>query len=61
MPIQIILPIRYANLLPARQDGSIILPASQHMNHHLPAGISYQLTDLYHLASFKPPKTFFNN
>ncbi len=27
--------ILYANLLPVRQDGEIILPASQHMNHHL--------------------------
>ncbi len=60
MAIQILLPVRYANLLPARQDGSIILPASQHMIRHLPAGISYQLTDVYYLASFKPPITFFN-
>ncbi len=54
------IPILYANLLPARQDGAIILPASQHMNHHLPAGISYQLANMYQLASFKPPTTFFN-
>ncbi len=54
MAIQILLPIRYANLLLARQDGSIILPASQHIDHHLPAGISYQLTSL------TPPITFFN-
>ncbi len=38
---QILLPIRYAKLLPTRQDGAIILPASQHMNHYLPAAISY--------------------
>ncbi len=51
MAIQILLPIRYANLLPAKQEWSIILPARQHINHHLPSGISYQLTDLYQLAS----------
>ncbi len=45
--------------LPARQDGAIILLANKHKNHHLPAGISYQLADLYQLAGFKPP-TFFN-
>ncbi len=38
MVIQITLPIPYAKCLPARQDGAIILPVSQHMNHHLPAG-----------------------
>ncbi len=32
--------IRYAKLIPARQDELIILPASQYMNHHLPASIS---------------------
>ncbi len=53
MAIQILLPIRSANLLPARQDGVVILPASQSINHYLPAGISYQL------AGFKPT-TFFN-
>ncbi len=58
MAIQILLSILYANLLPARQGGTIILPASQHMNHHLSAGIYYQAEDLYRLAGFKPP-TFF--
>ncbi len=28
MAIQILLPIRYANLLPEGQDGAVILPAS---------------------------------
>ncbi len=32
MAIQIQLPLRYAYLPPARQDGTVILPASQHMN-----------------------------
>ncbi len=41
MAMQIILSIRYANLLPDRQDEAIILPASQHLNHHLPACVSY--------------------
>ncbi len=51
MAIQILLPIRFANLLPARKDGAIILATSQeHMNHHLPAGRSvpagkFQSTD----------------
>ncbi len=37
---QLLLPIQYAYLLPGRQVGDIILPASQHKNHHhLPAGI----------------------
>ncbi len=58
--IHIILPIQYANLPPARQDGAIILIANQHINHHLPAGISYQLADLYFLASFKPSTILFN-
>ncbi len=31
--------LQYANLLPPRKDRTI-LPASQHMNHHLPAGIA---------------------
>ncbi len=48
------------NLLPARQGGAIILPASQYMNHHLPASIAYQLADLYHLADLKPPTVLFN-
>ncbi len=61
MVIQILLPIQYAKLLPAQQDGAIILPASQHMNHHLPAGISYQLTDLYQQAGFKLPTILFNS
>ncbi len=42
MAIQILLPIRYEHLLSARQDWFIILPARQHMNHHLPDGVSYQ-------------------
>ncbi len=42
MATQILLPTRHAYLLPARQDEASILPASKHMNHHLPAGISYQ-------------------
>ncbi len=29
------------NLLPARQDRAIILPASQNMNHYLPTGRSF--------------------
>ncbi len=53
--IQIPLAIQYANLIPARQGGAIILPASQHINHHLPAGIRYYLSDLHQLASFKLP------
>ncbi len=60
MATQILLLIRYANLLPARQDGAIILPANHYMNHHLPADISYQLADLYELVGFKPPTIFFN-
>ncbi len=43
----------------SRQDGVIILPASQHINHHQPAGMSYQLADMYQLASFKPQTFFF--
>ncbi len=41
--IQIILPIQYSNLPQAMhvQDGAIILPVSQYMNHHLPSNISY--------------------
>ncbi len=58
MAIQVLLPIQYANLLPGKQDEALILPASQHMIHHLPAGISYELADLYQLAGFKPPTTF---
>ncbi len=46
-----LLPIQYANLLLARLNGAIILPAGQHMNHHLPAGISHQLADLYQQVS----------
>ncbi len=41
MAIQIMLPIRYANILLRWQDETGILSASQHMNHYLPAGISY--------------------
>ncbi len=55
MAIQTLLPIWYANLLTARQVGAIILPSSQHMNHHLPAGVSYQPGKMelsfYHPAS----------
>ncbi len=43
MAIQMILPIRHANLLPVMQDGAIILPASQHMNSHLIEYISWQI------------------
>ncbi len=39
--LQILFPIQYANLLPASKDGAMILPASHHMNHNLPAGIPY--------------------
>ncbi len=53
-------PIWYVDLLPARQDVAIILPARQHMNHHLPAGTIYQLLDLYQLAGFKHQSTFFD-
>ncbi len=59
MAVHILLPIQYANLLPAKQGGTTILPASQLMNHLLPASTSYQLADLYKLAGFKP-LTFFN-
>ncbi len=59
MAIQIQLSIHYTRLPPARQDGAVILPASQQMNHYLPAGISYQLADMYQLTGFKPT-TFFN-
>ncbi len=55
MAIRILLLIRYANLLPARQDGIIILPASQHMNPHLPTGIyrtSWQVSR--HSLLFEP-------
>ncbi len=38
-----------------RQLDGDILPVSHHMNHHLLAGISYQLTNLCQLACFKPP------
>ncbi len=41
MAIQILSPIQYEHLLPAKQDRVVILPASQHMNHYMPAGISY--------------------
>ncbi len=58
MAIQLILPIRYANLLAASQDVAILLPASQHMNHHLSAGIFYQLADLYQLPGFKSQQHF---
>ncbi len=44
--IQIVLPIGYITLLPARQDGATIRPSSQHSN--LPADI----------AGFKSPITF---
>ncbi len=60
MTIQVILHIRYAHFLPDRIDGAITLPASQYMNHPLPAGISFPLADLYQLADFKPPTTFSN-
>ncbi len=56
----ILLHIRKAILLPARRDGAIILPASKHMNHHVPAGTSYQWADLYQLAGVKPPLAFFH-
>ncbi len=58
--VQIILPIQYANLPPDRQDKSIILPASLHMNHYLPVGICYQLADLYQLAGYILPTTVFS-
>ncbi len=47
-----LLPISYANLLPARQDEALILLASQSMNHNLP--------DLYQLAGFSRPTILFN-
>ncbi len=40
MDIQNLLIIQYAIVLPARQNGIIIPAVSQHINHHLPAGIS---------------------
>ncbi len=60
MATQILLPVWYANLLPARQYGAVILAASQNMNYYLPAGISYCLNDLYQLTGFKPTTTFIN-
>ncbi len=55
MATQILLLIHYVDLLSAIQDGSIILPATQHMNYHLAAGISFQLAYQCELAGFKPP------
>ncbi len=60
MAIQIQLPIRYANVLPARQDEAILLPARQHMNYHQCQQDIYQLAHLYRMTGFKSLATFFN-
>lgn len=41
--VNIILPIQYAKLLPARKAEAIAVPTSPHVNQHLPASIFYQL------------------
>ncbi len=48
--IEVILTIHYTKLLPARENRAIILPANQHMNHHLPTGIPYQLASNWQIC-----------
>ncbi len=50
MVMQILLLFQYANVLPARQDGAIILPASQHKNH-LVYLTSWQVITSWHASS----------
>ncbi len=49
----ILLPLRYANLLPARQDGATILTTNQDMNHHLPASMISYWCAIFHEKNWK--------
>ncbi len=48
-------PIWYANLLPARKDVLIIIPASSCMNHHMSFGISYYLDTNCQILNLQQP------
>ncbi len=43
--VQIILPIQYTNMLPARKVGVIVLPTNQLVNQYMPTGLSCSITN----------------